>query len=98
MRNSICILLVLCGMLLCGIRGHGQDIRLWVAASSDVHGAIFPYDLGTGRSLPYSLAHLSTFLKQLRSKAGENLVLLDNGDLIQGDPASYHANFVAAED
>ena len=25
--------------------------------------------------------------------ADRNLVLLDNGDLIQGDPASYHSNF-----
>jgi len=30
----------------------------------------------------------------MRSRDNHNLILLDNGDLLQGTPAAYYANFV----
>lgn len=66
---------------------------LKIIVTTDVHGAYFPInwfneDLATG-----SLAHVQSFVKQEIANLGDRVILLDNGDLIQGDPASYFSNF-----
>jgi 2',3'-cyclic-nucleotide 2'-phosphodiesterase / 3'-nucleotidase len=33
-------------------------------------------------------------IESARLRQGSNLILLDNGDLLQGSPAAYYANFV----
>ena len=86
-------LLTLIWFLWTGSMVMGQ-VTVRIAATSDVHGALFPYDfLNDQPGLP-SLASLETFLDSVRALPGHNLVLLDNGDLIQGTPAAYYANFV----
>jgi 2',3'-cyclic-nucleotide 2'-phosphodiesterase/3'-nucleotidase len=70
------------------------QVTVRIAATSDVHGALFPYDFLNDRPGIPSLASLQTFLDSVRALPGNNLVLLDNGDLIQGTPAAYYANFV----
>lgn len=71
-----------------------QEITLRIAATTDVHGAIFPHDfLNDSPGVP-SLASLQTVLDSVRQIPFHNLILLDNGDLIQGTPAAYYANFV----
>ncbi len=68
--------------------------RFKIAVTTDVHGAYFPNDWYTGKPLPGSLAQVSSWAREQRSLKGTTLVMLDNGDLIQGDPASYYSNFV----
>jgi 2',3'-cyclic-nucleotide 2'-phosphodiesterase / 3'-nucleotidase len=72
----------------------GQEITIRIAATSDVHGALFPHDFLNDRSGSPSLASVQTFVDSVRAIPGANLILLDNGDLIQGTPAAYYANFV----
>lgn len=69
-------------------------ILLKVAVTTDVHGAYFPNDWYTGKLLPGSLSQVSSYIREQRSISGQTVILLDNGDLIQGDPASYYSNFV----
>lgn len=72
-----------------------RETRITIAVTSDVHGALFPYDFLNDTPGMTSLASVCTFTDSVRSIPGSNLILLDNGDLIQGTPAAYHANFIS---
>jgi len=72
----------------------GQEVTIRIAATSDVHGALFPHDFLNDKPGVPSLASVQTFVDSVRAIPGANLILLDNGDLIQGTPAAYYANFV----
>lgn len=66
---------------------------LRIVVTTDVHGALFPVDWFNGERLPGSLAQVHSWVKSAR-EAGETVILLDNGDLLQGDPAVYYSNFI----
>ncbi|HSL89178.1 MAG TPA: bifunctional UDP-sugar hydrolase/5'-nucleotidase [Ignavibacteriaceae bacterium] len=70
-----------------------QTINLKIVETSDVHGAIFPYDLKNDRTSNSSLAQVMTYLREERSKPDQHVILLDNGDILQGDPIVYYYNF-----
>ena len=70
-----------------------QTINLKIIETSDVHGAIFPYDLRNNRPTNSSLAQVMTYLEQERAKENQHVILLDNGDMLQGDPIVYYYNF-----
>lgn len=70
-----------------------QTINVKIIETSDVHGAIFPYSLKDNREINSSLARVSTYLNQQRADTNQIIFLLDNGDIIQGNPAVYYYNF-----
>lgn len=57
--------------------------------TSDVHGHIYPTDYREPGDKSIGLAKLSTIIRKERTK-DPNLLLLDNGDLLQGTPFMYH--------
>jgi 2',3'-cyclic-nucleotide 2'-phosphodiesterase/3'-nucleotidase len=59
--------------------------------TTDIHGAIFPYDFITGKPLDTSMAQVATIVAERRAR-GE-VVLLENGDSLQGQPTVYYYNF-----
>ena len=66
-----------------------------IAVTGDVHGMLYPYDFTTLSPAPGSLARVSAYVKDLRSRLGEDrVVLLDNGDMLQGQPPVYFYNFI----
>lgn len=70
-----------------------QDtLRIKIVETSDVHGAIFPFDFRNKRRAPNSLANVITYLNQEKVKTGQEVVLLDNGDILQGQPLVYYYN------
>jgi 2',3'-cyclic-nucleotide 2'-phosphodiesterase / 3'-nucleotidase len=71
-----------------------NEVILKIGVTTDVHGAYFPLDWYTGKNIPGSLSQVSAWAREQRSVPGQSLLLLDNGDLIQGDPASYFSNFI----
>jgi len=73
---------------------QNSDVILKIGVTTDVHGAYFPNDWYTGKPIPGSLSQVSDWAREQRAVKGQTLILLDNGDLIQGDPASYYSNFV----
>lgn len=74
--------------------GQNGEVLLKIGVTTDVHGAYFPNDWYTGKPIFGSLSQVSAWAQEERSVQGQTLILLDNGDLIQGDPASYYSNFV----
>ncbi len=71
-----------------------QSIKIKLVETSDVHGAIVPYDLVNDTSMNSSLAQVHTYTSMLRRFPGQKVVLLDNGDILQGDPLVYYYNYV----
>jgi 2',3'-cyclic-nucleotide 2'-phosphodiesterase/3'-nucleotidase len=61
--------------------------------TSDIHGTFFPYDFVNGKPMNRSIAHVYSIIQQER-KSNKNLILLDNGDILQGQPAAYYYNFI----
>lgn len=76
----------------------GRDIRIPVAVTADVHARLFPYDFVRNRPAKTSMANVHYMVQALRARENLNLILLDNGDLIQGTPVAYYANFVQEAD
>ena len=80
-------------LLLLFVTVTAQTINVKIVETSDVHGAIFPYSLKDNREINSSLARVSTYLNQQRADTNQIVFLLDNGDIIQGNPAVYYYNF-----
>lgn len=57
--------------------------------TSDIHGNIFPQNYGTNRKAELGLAKVATLIKQERT-LHEHTITIDNGDIIQGTPLTYH--------
>jgi 2',3'-cyclic-nucleotide 2'-phosphodiesterase/3'-nucleotidase len=89
----IVILFLLGAVNAAGFAQHDQII-LKIAVTTDVHGAYFPSDWYTGKPIQGSLSQVASWVTEQRAVKGQDIILLDNGDLIQGDPASYYSNFV----
>ena len=72
-----------------------KEVKFSIIETSDVHGNYFPYDFINDKPGEGSLSRISTYVKRLRAEQGEGRVLLvDNGDILQGQPAAYYYNYV----
>ena len=67
--------------------------KLRILHTTDVHGNIFPYDFLNDRPGSGSMSRLSTVLREVRRTDPETL-LLDAGDLLQGEPPTYYYDYV----
>ncbi len=75
-----------------------DNITIKIIETTDIHGAIFPHDLINDEALDFSLAHIAGFVKKERSIPGQEVILLDNGDILQGDPLIYFYNFIKTDE
>lgn len=71
-----------------------QEVTIKILETSDVHGALFPFDFIRNKPMDGSLARVYTYVKQERSKPNQYVILLDNGDILQGQPTVYYSNFI----
>ncbi|MBN4049375.1 5'-nucleotidase C-terminal domain-containing protein, partial [bacterium AH-315-N14] len=73
----------------------GAGTTISVVATSDIHGNVLNFDYGTNAapSTGQGLAKVSTYVKSLRA-ANSNVMLIDNGDTIQGTPLVYYYNMI----
>ena len=65
-----------------------------VIATSDIHGALFPKDYYTKRNNLPSMTSLSTYIKQQRCCNDRDILLLDNGDILQGGIEVFYYDYV----
>lgn len=70
-----------------------ESITLNIIQTTDVHGTLFPFDFVNKKPVNNSLAHVSALVNEVRSKNKDGVILLDNGDLLQGQPTVYYYNF-----
>ncbi|WP_307759491.1 5'-nucleotidase C-terminal domain-containing protein [uncultured Mediterranea sp.] len=71
-----------------------QEVKLKLVQTSDVHGNYYPYDFIVDRDAAGSLSHVCSYVRQERRTYGDRLVLLDNGDILQGQPTAYYYNYM----
>ena len=74
-----------------------KTVTLRIVETSDVHGAFFPYNFTERRDMSGTMARVSSYLKRQRKEMGNRLILLENGDILQGQPTCYYTNFVATD-
>lgn len=76
------------------INAQEHTIKLKIVQTSDIHGNFFPYDFINRKAWGGSLARVHAFAEEQRKTFGDNLILLDNGDILQGQPSVYYYNFI----
>ena len=74
-----------------------KSVTLRIIETSDVHGAFFPYNFTERTPMKGTMARVSSYVKRQRQQFGRNVILLDNGDILQGQPTSYYSNFVRTD-
>lgn len=62
-----------------------------IYVTTDLHGMLLPFDNTEGTATDRSLANLASITG---AEGNESIILLDNGDILQGDPLAYYYNFV----
>lgn len=76
---------------------YSGPFTLKIIETTDMHGSIFPYDFINDEPADTSLAQVLTYVKTERKKADQQVILLDNGDILQGQPVVYYSNFEAVD-
>jgi len=74
-----------------------KPLTLTFVETSDIHGSIFPYNFITAQPAKTSLAQVATLIAKERADNAKDFVLLDNGDVLQGQPVVYYYNFVKTD-
>ena len=71
-----------------------KTIDFRIIHTTDIHGHFFPYDYINRKPLSGSVARIASYVDSLRHIYGNKLLLLDSGDILQGQPTSYFYNFL----
>lgn len=93
MRRFYCLWL-LAFLLMEGLSAGEKVVKLKIVETTDVHGNYYPYDFIGQRDAAGSLARVYDFVQKERRTYGDNLILLDNGDFLQGQPSAYYYNYM----
>ena len=91
-KNVFCLVLLLIFANVFS-SNFAQTLNLKIIETSDVHGAVLPYDLLNDTTTNSSLSQVHTFAISERYKPNQEVILLDNGDILQGDPLVYFYNY-----
>lgn len=89
-------ILLISALLICTTNIMAKDTKIYlrVIETSDIHGWFFPYDFINRKPKKGTLSRVITYVDSLRNKYGKNLLLFDNGDILQGQPTCYYCNYV----
>ncbi|MBR3531541.1 MAG: bifunctional metallophosphatase/5'-nucleotidase [Bacteroidaceae bacterium] len=68
--------------------------KINIIYTTDVHGNYFPFDFRRNRWGKGSLQRVHAFVAQQVKRFSGSTILIDGGDMLQGEPASYYFNFI----
>ena len=77
-----------------GLFAQDKEVELKIIETSDVHGNYYPYCFITNQPKTGSLSRVYSLVQQQREVYGDNLILVDNGDILQGQPSVYYYNYI----
>ncbi len=92
-RLMVVVALLWAGMQFCAA-DNNKEVEIKLIETSDVHGNFFPYNFIERKEWGGSLARVHSFVKEMRKEYGDNCLLVDNGDILQGQPTAYYYNFI----
>ncbi|MDR0973323.1 MAG: bifunctional metallophosphatase/5'-nucleotidase [Prevotellaceae bacterium] len=72
---------------------QNEDVVIKLFHTTDIHGNFFPFDFINNEPMSGGMARVSTFMKEQRAKY-DNVLLVDGGDLLQGQPSAYYYNYI----
>ena len=78
----------------CDSEQKPEKLQLLLVETTDVHGSFFPEDLVRQKPARGSLAQATSWIRAQRAIDTQEVVLFDNGDILQGTPVVYYANFI----
>ena len=81
------------GILFFSCDNKPEEADITLLYTTDLHGSILPYDFNRDKVAATSLANVATYVKEERLKNKDGVILLDGGDLLQGQPSIYYSNF-----
>lgn len=94
MRRLLPLMLTLLMLLVTSCQKESEQcLQLHIIHTTDVHGNLFAYDFINDRPGRGSYARVSSYVQELR-EANQQVVLLDGGDILQGQPTAYYYNFI----
>ncbi len=76
------------------VLAQDKIVKLKIIETSDIHGNYYPYDFILRHEAAGSLARVYEFVQKEREAYKDNLLLLDNGDILQGQPCAYYYNYI----
>ena len=97
MKKTTILFALLC-ICMTAMAKRSKTVTIRLVETSDVHGAFFPYNFTERRPMEGTMARVSTYLKRQRKTYGDRLILLDNGDILQGQPTCYYTNYVKTDE
>jgi 2',3'-cyclic-nucleotide 2'-phosphodiesterase/3'-nucleotidase len=68
---------------------HAAKQTITILQTSDIHGFMLPIQYANNEPTANGFAKIAALIKLERS-INDNILLIDNGDLIQGTPLAYH--------
>ena len=90
---TICKIKLLLIFLIAVSCSRGNFRTVTILETTDVHGTILPYDFIEKKDVDNSQASSYSYIRKTRSEI-KNVVLLDNGDNLQGQPPVYFYNYI----
>lgn len=69
--------------------------KIKIIFTSDIHGNYFPYDFRHERWGKGSLQRVHAFVAQQCRHSACSTILIDGGDILQGEPTAYYFNYVS---
>jgi len=69
------------------------EVNIKIIETTDIHGSIFPFDFIKNNVINNSQSQVYSYVKEERNNKQQEVVLLDNGDILQGQPVVYYSNF-----
>lgn len=89
--SSFYVFLLLC---ICSLQAKEKEVKLKIVQTSDIHGNYYPTNFITQKEWTGSLARVHALVQKERGVYKDNLILLDNGDILQGQPSAYYYNYI----
>ena len=91
--KRLTILLSLIAFLAGSILAQPKEVLIKLIHTSDIHGQFISYDYIKNSPINGGMARISSFVNEQRLIFPGHLLLLDGGDLLQGQPSVYYYNY-----
>ncbi len=76
-----------------GVTYITDAVVLKLIETTDVHGSLLPYDFIEAEDIFNSLTQINTYVASERDKTNQAVMLLDAGDILQGQPIANYYNY-----
>lgn len=94
MKRQILSILLILG-LIAPVMGKSRKVVIKIMETTDIHGNFFGYDFKENHPLEGGLPQVASYVRSQRDSLGkENCILVDAGDVLQGQPCVYYTNFI----